>query len=48
MENKKDCPCLSKDFSNQEDEFAVFDEDTGLLIVCENGQVKKIQCEGKE
>ena len=44
MNKKEGCPCLSKDFSNSEDDFAVFTEDTEILMICEQGKIRVIKC----
>ena len=47
MDKKKTCPCEDKDFSNYEECFALFNEDTDILIVCDYGKIRVIKCEGK-
>lgn len=48
MDKKETCPCEDKDFSNAEECFAFFDEDTDILIVCDDNGVRTIKCEGKK
>ncbi len=50
MDKKLECPCLSKDFSNSEEdaEFAVFEEETGTLMICQEGKIKIVECEGDQ